>query len=161
MKHLLVILTCLLVTRHGESAQLFMSQDGVNIRTIHRWDNSYGLVLQGSTMGTLLETATSTSYPFSFSQSCQGLAYSAKGAFQRPFHRLDHLCPDEGGGDELSFLFISDTQALNSAHRKVGEFISKLLEEGAYSFVVNGGDIVNFGTETQWRKYYKIGRAHV
>lgn len=143
------------------AAQLFMKQSRIQLRTIHRWEQSSGLELMGANAPfSFFGEDGYTEASFLPEDACGGLAYRVLGPERdQPSIPLDHLCP-ETDGEELNFLLISDTQALHGAHRKVAGFLGDLMKRKPYALIINGGDLVNRSTEHQWQLYHDISSSY-
>ena len=60
------------------AGQLFMSQDSVNLRSIHSWDHNQEIHLEGVPMASTVRTNIRSTFSFDFEDTCGGASYEDK-----------------------------------------------------------------------------------
>lgn len=147
----------LLTLTSARGAELFEVPSGVMVRSLPDWEGVVSLEVKSGGNERLVPVENGVAeHLFSRLALCQGAAYRTDNG---PWHDLSGYCHDKAE-TATSFLFISDSQQYHDEHRKTGKLIAALKSQHPeLKFVVNGGDLVHFGLESEWKKYRAISTA--
>ncbi len=62
---------------------------------------------------------------------------------------------------KISFGFLGDTQQYNSRHKKIAKMVSNLQEKENLAFILNLGDVVNYGIHKfQWDNFFNVANLY-
>jgi hypothetical protein len=143
------------------AAELIETPNGVLVRAVLDWENAAGLEVRDA--GRVLPAQAQggvADYTFSAQALCEGAAYRevpaaslAAAATPAPWTSLGDYClPDRPSA--MSFLFIADSQQHQDEHRLTGLLVDRLRQENpGVRFVLNDGDLVEMGLQSEWKKY--------
>ncbi len=152
-------------------AELFDIPGGLMVRSLLDWENASSLEFKigGQRFTAPADRTTGVAeHLFSRLELCEDAAYrlvpAASEGHEGPvppgeWKSLSDYCLS-AKPETISFVFISDSQQYHDEHRKTGRFVSQLKSQHPdIRFVLNSGDLVHFGLESEWKKYRAVSSA--
>ncbi|MBI4403461.1 MAG: metallophosphoesterase [Deltaproteobacteria bacterium] len=144
------------------AAELIEIPDGVHLRGLAEWEkiNAIEAVVNGKNQ-VVLPKAGSIDVTFSHEALCNGARYRVEPVRDlSDWVDLGRFCR-KSDTEDLTFAFISDTQEFHEEHKKTAQVLNNLMESHPeIRFVVNGGDLVQTSTQTEWEQYRQIASSY-
>lgn len=142
------------------SAELISVPEGITVRALLDWEKAVGLKISLENEVFLPEAkADVAEFSFSRDQLCESHpAYVMVG--REKWNKLSSLCV-RNDSPSVRFLLLSDTQEFHEEHERTTRLVESLLKKHAdIRFVLNAGDLVQQGTENEWRRYREIASRY-